>query len=333
MDTRFGIYLNQFRWGGGPAPAELLEQARLAEDAGFDWLVLGDRRVWPAGFHEVLTTLAWLAAHTRRIKLATAGLILPLYPPVLLAEALSNLDVLSEGRLIAGFVLGYRPEEFAAFGVDPRRRVPLFERRLAVIKDLWSRGVADVGGQGQVRIAPLPVQRPGPPIWGAGRVPVAIRRTARLCDGWTSSFNEEPGELPEKIALFRDASRAEGTRGQVVICRDGFTAAAPGRLREVYEGPLLDLFGEYADWKRTSADAARYRDLSWEGVRSRLVVGPPPAFRESVHRYAEMGADGMILRIQPPGLAQRDALACLELLGREVLPALRSPVDASQPSS
>lgn len=229
--------------------------------------------------------------------------------------------------MIAGFVLGYRPEEFAAFGVDPHRRVPLFERHLSLIKDLWSNGVTDIEGQGEVRIAPLPLQRPGPPIWGAGRVPVAIRRTARLCDAWTSSFNEEPEELPEKIALFRDASRRHGTRGEVVICRDAFSAADEGRLREAYEGPLLDLFGEYAEWKRTSADADRYRDLSWERVRSRLVVGPPPAFRESVRHYSEMGADGMILRIQPPGLSQRDALACLDLLGREVLPAFGSAFD------
>lgn len=286
--------------------------------------MLGDRHAWPAGFHEVLTTLAWLAAHTRRIKLATAGLILPLYPPVLLAEALANLDVLSGGRLIAGFVLGYRPEEFAAFGVDGRRRVPLFEHHLAAIKELWSRGVADLDGKAEVRIAPLPLQRPWPPIWGAGRVPVAIRRTARLCDGWTSSFNEEPEELPDKIALFRDACREVGTKGEVVICRDGFTAVGSGRLREVYEGPLLNLFGDYAKWKRTSADAGRYRDLSGGRVRSRLVVGPPAAFQEDVQRYVDMGAGGMILRVQPPGLAQRDALACLDLLGREVLPAFPS---------
>lgn len=305
------------------SPAELLEQACLAEDVGFDWLVLGDRHAWKRGFYEAVTTLAWLAGHTRRIRLATAGLILPLYPPVLLAEALANIDVLSGGRLIAGFVLGYRPEEFAAAGVDGRRRVALFERHLHVIRELWTRGSTDLNGS-RVDIGPLPAQRPAPEIWGAGRVPMAIRRTARLCDGWTCSFNEDLDELPEKIALFRSASPREGTRGRVVICRDGFCAIDQDHLREVYEGPLLDLFADYAQWKRNSEDAGRYRDLGWDQIRGRLVVGTPPEFAETLARYRAMGADGMILRLQPPGLPHQEALACIELLGREVLPAASS---------
>lgn len=293
--------------------------------------MLGDRHVWREGFHEALTTLAWLAAHTERIKLATAGLILPVYPPVLLAEALANIDVLSGGRLVAGFVLGYRPEEFAAFGVDPHDRVRLFDAHLRLLKELWRDGQAQLP-TGRVEIAPVPVQRPWPELWGAGRVPAAIRRTARLCDGWTSSFNEEPEDLAAKIEEYRAAAAEAATAGHVIVCRDGFCVDDPRRLREVYAGPLLDLFHDYADWKRTSADADRYHDLDWERVSSRLVAGTPGTFIEGVRRYAAMGADGMILRLQPPGLAQRDTLACLELIGRDVIPAFGSAVDAEAPA-
>ncbi|HEX4214547.1 MAG TPA: LLM class flavin-dependent oxidoreductase [Candidatus Dormibacteraeota bacterium] len=304
---------------GRPLTGDLSEQARLAEEAGFDWLVLGDRRAWGPGFNEALTTLAWLAARTDRIGLATAGLILPLYPPVLVAEALANIDVLSGGRLTAGFVLGYRPEEFSAFGVEPRRRVTLFERGLEAVRSLWVDGRAEVGGS-EVRIGPLPLQRPHPPIWGAGRVDAAIRRTAALCDGWTSSFNEEPDDLAAKIHVYREAARGGG---EVIVCRDGFCAEGAGRARSTLEPPLLDLLRDYAGWKRASADADRYRDLSWETLRPRLLVGDPDEFSAQLGRYQAMGADGVILRLQPPLLGHAETMRCIELLGREVLPRFR----------
>ena len=304
----------------------MIEQARLAEEAGFDWLVLGDRHAWEPGFHEALTTLTWLAAHTRRIGLATAGLILPLYPPVLLAEALANVDVLSGGRLTAGFVLGYRPEEFAAFQTAPSRRVALFEEGLEIVKRLWCEGRVTVSGRHHrltdVRIAPLPVQRPRPRIWGAGRVEAAIRRTARLCDAWMSSFNEEPAELEGKIRVYREAPVSQGSLGKMVVaCRDGFCARDAGAARRIYEGPAVELFRAYAGWKRTSPDAARYRDLRWEALTGRLLVGGAQELVEGIRAYEAMGCDALVLRVQPPGLPQAEAMRCLELLGERVLPA------------
>lgn len=259
--------------------------------------------------------------------MATAGLILPLYPPVLIAEALANIDVLSRGRLTAGFVLGYRPEEFEAFGIEPRRRVALFEQGVEAVRSLWVEGRASVAGN-EVRIGPLPLQRPHPPIWGAGRVDAAIRRTARLCDGWTSSFNEEPEDLAAKIRVYREAA---GGGGEVIVCRDGFCAGGAGRARAVLEPPLLDLLRDYAGWKRESADADRYRDLSWDALRARLLVGDPDEFCAQLDSYREMGADGVILRIQPPLLGHAETTRCIELLGREVLPRFQRERDLTPP--
>jgi alkanesulfonate monooxygenase SsuD/methylene tetrahydromethanopterin reductase-like flavin-dependent oxidoreductase (luciferase family) len=326
--TRFGIYLNQFCQEGRPVADDIVEQARLAEEGGFDWVVLGDRRAWEPGFHEALTTLTWLAAHTDRIGLATAGLILPIYPPVLLAESLANVDVLSGGRLTAGFVLGYRPEEFAAHETARSHRTGLFEEGLEIVKRLWTSGRVGFTGRhhrlDDVRIAPLPLQRPRPPIWGAGRVETAIRRTARLCDGWTSSFNEEPEELIEKIRIYRDAPGSDDVQGKsVVVCRDAFCASDPDEARRLYERPIVELFRAYAGWKRTSDDAGRYRDLRWEALAGRLLVGGPDDLIEGTRRYAEMGADALILRLQPPGLPHADAMRAIELLSERVLPAFR----------
>ncbi len=106
---RFGVILSQYVSAPERSSfSQLEERARLAEELGFDLLCLGDRRVYPDGFHELVTTMTALAVLTSRIQICSSGFILPIYHPVLLAEQMAHLDVLSQGRLIFGVVLGYR---------------------------------------------------------------------------------------------------------------------------------------------------------------------------------------------------------------------------------
>lgn len=331
---RFGVYLNLYWHQGRPAMPEIVEQARLAEELGFDWIVLGERHVHRPGYHEILSSAGWLAAHTSRIGIATAGIILPVYPPAFLAESLAHLDVLSGGRLTAGFVLGYRREEFDLFESPAGQRRGRFEEGLRIVKDLWQGEPVVFHGDHHhldgVFISPVPVQRPRPRIWNGGRVEAALRRAAAECDGWSTSFNEEPDELAEKIAVYRAFPPSGSSLGrEVIVLRDGFCASTSQAARAVLEDPLLSLYGAYADWKRDSVDAERYRGVDWETVSSRTVVGSPAQFTEDLDRYREMGADGMVFRVQPPGLAHADALRCIEILGSEVIPGFRSPGDPS----
>lgn len=314
---RLGLYVNLYADGTGtPSLAAAVEQARLAEQAGFAWVVLGERHLYRPGYHEVLTSLTWLAAHTGRIGLATAGIVAPFYDPVLLAETLAHVDVLSGGRLTAGFVLGYRPEEFALYRVPPARRVARFEECLALLTRLWTEDAVTFTGRfTEVRdafLSPRPAQRPRPRLWNGGRVPAALERTARLCDGWTTSFNELDADLPGKIAAYRGHPRGAGTLGaEVIVCREGYCAPTSQAARAALEEPLRGLYDAYTGWKRTSADAARYAQ-GWDDIDARGVIGSPARCAERLARYAEMGADGVILRVQPPGMPQADALAAIE---------------------
>lgn len=331
---RFGIYLNLFGHHQFGKPSgdqarvmhEAVEQARLCEQAGFDWVVLGERHHHPPGYSEILSSALWIAAHTNRIGIATAGIILPLYPPVLLAETLAHIDVLSGGRLTPGFVLGYRPEEFTAFEVPRSERLARFEEGLALLKLLWSGEPVTYRGRHHrlenVLVSPTPVQRPRPRVWNGCRVAPAIRRTAETCDGWTTSFNEEPTELTEKIAFYRSLPDSPSSLGrEVIVLREGFCAATSQEARRILEEPLLGLYGEYAGWKRDSADHARYT-TGWEAIANRIVVGSPAEVADTVAGYREIGADGLVLRIQPPGLPHVDAMRCIELLATNVLNAL-----------
>ncbi|MGP4027089.1 LLM class flavin-dependent oxidoreductase [Actinomadura sp. 3N407] len=321
---RLGLYLNLYGdRADAPSLRDAVEQARLAEQAGFSWIVLGERHLHRPGYHEILTSLTWLAAHTERIGLATAGIVAPLYHPVVLAETLAHLDVLSGGRLTAGFVLGYRPEEFALYGVTPSERVARFEECLALLTRLWTEDEVTYQGRfttvNDAFLSPRPLQSPRPRLWNGGRVPAVLERTARMCDGWTTSFNELDTDLPGKITEYRSYRRGEGTLGsEVIVCREGYAAPTSQAARQALEAPLSGLYQAYTGWKRTSPDAARYAQ-GWEDITARGVIGSPRQCAERLARYEAMGADGVVLRVQPPGMPQAAALRAIETFGSSVL--------------
>ncbi len=325
---RFGIFLNQyFHRSGESVAGEILEQTLLAEDLGFDFVALGERHLYPAGFLEQLTTLAWLAGKTSRIRLCTAGFILPLHHPVNLAEMMASLDVLCGGRLVFGVVLGYRPEEFELFGVPYRERAGRMEECLEIITRLWTGESVEYKGRyfrlSDAYVRPQPTQRPRPPIWVGAREPRALERAARLADGWMTSFNESPDELREKIPFYRTAAARAGRPAEVVVMRDGFVAETLAEARQIVEGPLLDLYQEYREWKRTSPDAAKYAALSFDRALPTLLVGSPEEVIASIRRYQSLGADAIALRCQYRGLAHEAVLRCLRLLGEAVLPVFQ----------
>jgi alkanesulfonate monooxygenase SsuD/methylene tetrahydromethanopterin reductase-like flavin-dependent oxidoreductase (luciferase family) len=328
---RFGVYLNLYfppGLDGAASAAAVVEQARACEQAGFDWVVLGERRHHEPGYHEVLSTATWIAARTERIGIATAGIILPLYQPVPLAEFLAHVDVLSGGRLTPGFVLGYREEEFASVEVDRSERLGRFEENLSIVKGLWQDGEVSFAGKyhrlDHALISPVPAQRPRPRIWNGGRVPAAIRRTAAECDGWTTSFNEDLDDLIPAIELYRaQPPSAESLGRDVIMLREGFCAPTTQQARATLEAPLRSLYASYTGWKKGSIDVGHYENFDWETVRRRAVVGSPAEVVEGIGRYQETGSDALVFRVQPPELPHADAMRCIERLATDVLPQVR----------
>jgi alkanesulfonate monooxygenase SsuD/methylene tetrahydromethanopterin reductase-like flavin-dependent oxidoreductase (luciferase family) len=136
-----------------------------------------------------------------------------------------------------------------------------------------------------------------------------------MCDGWTTSFNELDSDLPAKIAEYRSYPRGEGTLGaEVIVCREGFCAPTSQDARQALEEPLRDLYDAYTGWKRTSTDVSRYTQ-GWDDIVNRSVIGSPAECSDRIAHYEAMGADGLILRIQPPGMPQSDVLRAIEAFG------------------
>lgn len=190
MAVRFGLvydFRNPRQWQR-PWPEHfhgLLDQIVYAEELGFDSIWITEHHFVEDGYTpSPVVLLAAIAARTTRVQLSTDILLLPLYNALKLAEDLATIDILSGGRVMLGVGMGYRDEEFAAFGANRRERVGRTEEGIAVLRGAWGDGPFSFDGRfyrlDNVQVTPKPVQRPHPPLWLAAMSEPAARRAARL---------------------------------------------------------------------------------------------------------------------------------------------------------
>jgi len=196
--VKFGLFGINFGPCANPQTAAKL--ARAAEAAGFESLwtgehvVLPDPRVPPSPLPpqtpmlDPAVALAFVAAATTRIRLATGIIILPQRNPVVLAKELASVDVLSEGRLLFGVGAGYLEPEFAALGAPFADRGARCDEYLDAIVALWTQPQPRFAGRyaafSGIDAQPRPVQRPHPPIHVGGQSAGAYRRALRRGNGW-----------------------------------------------------------------------------------------------------------------------------------------------------
>lgn len=226
--AQFGVSLPNF--GKFCAKDFLVRAAQEAEALGFDSLWVSDHIVIPSqktwkdsrsefrgeslaehmkflteDFYEPLTTLTFLSAVTKKIKLGTSCLILPYRNPMLVAKMAATLDNLSEGRLILGVSHGWIREEFDALGVPFEKRGKLTDESIQAMMILWHDGCASFHGEffsfNDMALSPKPAQKPHPPVWVGGHKRKAMERAVNFADGWhptqftPEQMKEEKGKM------------------------------------------------------------------------------------------------------------------------------------------
>lgn len=227
------------------------------DDSGRMSLVPGD---------DVPDPLHWLtfaAAHTTRLVLGTAMLILPEHNPVHLAKRLATLDVLSGGRLIAGIGVGWLREEYDAVGVPFEGRGRRADEALAAMRELWSTGPAAYAGRtvgfSGVHSEPKPVRADGVPIMVGGHSAAAVRRAARFGAGFYPLGVDAAG-LRGLLARLAEECAALGRDHRDVE----ITARAPASRAEADELAELGVArvvirAHPGDLERVEASVTRYR--------------------------------------------------------------------------
>jgi alkanesulfonate monooxygenase len=253
-------------------------------------------------------TLTAIAARTRRIKLGTGVLVLPLRNPTVAAKTLSTLDVISRGRLVVGVAAGWYAREFDAVGIPFRERGRLFERNLDILVRLLTEDrvtlKVDEFDLRDAVLRPKPVQRPRPPILIGGYVDAVLRRVATRGDGWLTYFYtpESYRRSWEKIAGFareagRDPARLSGTNQLAIHV---------GRSRAETEAPMRH-------WLQTEWDVAAWSESTIEHA----IQGSAKECVEQLRAHVDAGVDRLIL------IPYRYAPEQVEIIAHEILPRLR----------
>lgn len=226
-DIKFGIAVPNF---GKYADKEaIVEIALSAEGLGYDSVWVSDHIVIPEShkvfgdmFYDPLTTLGYLAAKTKKIRLGTSVLVLPYRNPVVLAKMVSTLDVVSDGRAILGVGSGWIKAEFDALGVAYDKRGKLTDEYIEIIKELWTSDHAEYSGKefafSNISFLPKPYQNPHPPVWVGGQSKKSIQRAARYGDGW-HPVGLTPEQMKEKVTYLNEILSEEKREAFVISLR------------------------------------------------------------------------------------------------------------------
>lgn len=192
-------------WELAAGPTEVTQVAQAADRSGFFYVAVCDHVAIPddlaprmsAVWWDTIATLSWLAAQTTQTHLLSSVFNLSYRHPLVAAKSFATLDLLSGGRTIIGVGAGHVEKEFAALGVDFADRGQLLDEGLRVLDEALRTGAVD-----GMQLAPQPVQRPRPPVWVGGGAPAAVRRAARLADGWLPQGTPLE-QMPPRVELYR----------------------------------------------------------------------------------------------------------------------------------
>ncbi len=333
-----GLFTGQVLAGGDRTfqddYAGVLELARLTEAAGLDAAWVSEHHGSADGYlPSLLPMMAAMAAVTTRIELGTGVILAPFHDPLRLAEDFAVVDQISGGRTICGLGIGWREEEFRAFGLDIASRTRRMSEIVEVLRAAWSGDRFDFSGRhySYSRVAVTPKPARVPPILVGGFVDAAIRRAGRIGDGFLSS--RVPVErVAESFAMAAEARAGAGGEGPPVvgILQNAFVTENPSGDWPAVAAGIGHQLGVYAGW-RAGTDvpgvALEVMPPAEDSIRSSTAFGTP----DEVCSYLEPVVDALaaypeshlVCRHHYPGMPTERAARSVTLFAGEVAPRLR----------
>jgi alkanesulfonate monooxygenase SsuD/methylene tetrahydromethanopterin reductase-like flavin-dependent oxidoreductase (luciferase family) len=265
-----------------------------------------------------MTVLAYLAARTRKIRLGTAVVVLPWHNPVLIAEQVATLDLLTGGRVDFGVGKGYRKTEFDGFCIPMAEATERFDEAMEIIRKAWTaEGRFSHHGKRwhyeNIVVEPEPLQRPHPPLWLAAGSHDSIRRAAR--EGYNLLLDQlaQVDQIVQRIAIFREE------------CERAGRSYDPAMVATARPLQMIHHDGERAQAYETRKRVlATIGDLARDKLPDRIEDDTAPLLgtpEEVIARLKELEAGGAtnILLVDPNA-----SVANLRAFAREVMPAFGS---------
>ena len=295
-----------------------VDMAEYAERCGFAFVNVEEHQDTEIGWLTSPLILAGLVlGRTRRIKVRGLAILATLYDPLRLAQDVAALDLASGGRFLLVAGQGYRPSEYHMMDRDFASRGARMDFVLETLLEAWSGEPFEYRGQ-RIRVTPLPLTRPHPPLFVAGMSKPAARRAARL---GLPFFPPQP--MPELEAFYLEECARRGTCGEVVVHRDlslWFIADDPEEAWAEVGPCFLRETEEYSSWARPGVQRQYVvSDPAVAELRRQRVfeILTPEAARTRIRSAA--GGCMPILHPLAGGVPLERAWRCLELFGEEVL--------------
>jgi alkanesulfonate monooxygenase len=314
LSRTFGIAAPNFTaFPKMPNAKALVDYGVTMEQLGFDslwaWdhILLGVDPNFP--IIESLTLLTAVAARTKKIKLGTGILVLPLRNPVILAKQLSSMDQLSDGRLLMGMASGWYKREFDAVGVPFDKRGKIMDENLEIMIRYWSEDI--VSGEYMFRnipatvMHPRPVQKPRPTILIGGYVDRVLKRAAISGDGWLTYFYTADS-FAKSWAKIR-AFAKEGGKDPDSLLNGSQLPICIGKSRAAVEADMMEWLGkewDYAAWSESTKDSA--------------IMGTVDECVEQLKAHLAVGVQKLIF------VPYRYETEQIETIAREIIPRLKN---------
>jgi probable F420-dependent oxidoreductase len=269
---------------------------------------------------EAMMSLARLSAVTERVMIGTSILLLPLYAPAIVAKQIADLDNATGGRIVLGVGIGGEyPQEFRACQVSIEERGPRTDEAIGLIRRLWTAEEISHDGpfyaMADVKVHPAPAQPGGPPIVVAGRKGPAMRRAARLGDGW----------MPYLYSARRYAASVETIRAAAADARRDLT----GFGWYVWVFVNVDTDGDRAREGAAQTMGGSYRQDFTQMVDNVAAAGTPDEVQRKLEAFVDAGARHFIF--MPAGGRDGNPDRIVRTLVDDVMPAVRQSRSGSSP--
>jgi len=333
--VQIGLYLTNQHPVGADMVEALLGQIRLlhhARDHGWDSVWSAQHFLATMAMTQPVPFLARLAAEAGEMRVGLGILLLALANPLDVAETFASMDVVCGGRFTLGVGLGYRDVESDAFGIPRRERVRRLEENLRLVQALWAGETVSADlpwcRLNEATLTILPVQRPRPPLWMGADADRAVERAARMADAWIINPHATTSTIARQLQLFHRIRRELGRPPLAELPAIKEIVCGPTRERalEMAKPYLSEKYEAYRAWGQDTVlpDSDTF-DLPFERLlQERFVIGTPDdCLRELLPWRDELGVDHFIFRPFWSGMPVRTALESMDLLSREVIPALR----------
>jgi probable F420-dependent oxidoreductase len=306
MDTKYRIGVMPGVWPAGPEGRDFLWRfIDVCERTAIDSVWFSERLSSPLPVPEPMTTMAAVAARTRRLKFGPSVLITPFRPPAVMAREIAMIDYLSGGRMLPAVGVGVEQDrEFRAAGVPFKERARRTDEAINIMRACWTGQEVSLKGEfwdlDRITVLPRPVQDPIP-VWIGGNSEAAMRRAGRLGDGWIPSFI-----TPEQFRVGVEKTHAFAAQAGRAVPADHF-------------GTLFYycLDDDPAVAAATAAPFVPRNRVDDDALAQCTAFGPADLVRERLEQYVKGGGSKFILR---PMCPSHRVLEQLERLAAEVVP-------------